>query len=58
MKKVVNLRYSSHGSAKILLSMIFKEGLFMNCYVHTDKEAVGTCVGCGKFICAECLTEI
>jgi hypothetical protein len=30
----------------------------MNCYVHADKEAIGTCVGCGKFICAECNTEI
>lgn len=30
----------------------------MNCYVHSEKEAVGTCVGCGKFICAECVTTI
>lgn len=30
----------------------------MNCYVHPEKEAVGTCVGCGKFICSECLTEV
>ncbi|MBM7684623.1 TM2 domain-containing protein [Defluviitalea raffinosedens] len=30
----------------------------MNCYVHLQKEAVGTCVGCGKFICEECNTEI
>lgn len=30
----------------------------MNCYVHVEKEAVGTCVGCGKFICQECNTEI
>ncbi len=28
------------------------------CYVHNDAEAVGTCVGCGKFICANCCTEI
>lgn len=30
----------------------------MNCYVHPEKEAVGTCIGCGKFICSECVTEI
>ena len=30
----------------------------MNCYVHPDKEAVGACIGCGKFICSECATEI
>lgn len=30
----------------------------MNCYIHGQKEAVGTCVGCGKFICEECNTEI
>jgi hypothetical protein len=28
----------------------------MNCYIHPDREATGTCVGCGKFICAECTT--
>ena len=28
------------------------------CYVHNDVEAVGTCVGCGKFICENCNTEI
>ncbi|HEY8422583.1 MAG TPA: TM2 domain-containing protein [Thermoclostridium sp.] len=30
----------------------------MNCYVHAEKEAIGTCVGCGKFICKECCIEI
>lgn len=30
----------------------------MNCYVHTERNAIGTCVGCGKFICQECTTEI
>lgn len=30
----------------------------MNCYIHQDRPAVGTCVGCGKFICEECNTEI
>ena len=28
------------------------------CYVHNDVEASGTCVGCGKFICENCNTEI
>ncbi len=26
----------------------------MNCYVHSDREAVGVCVSCGKPICSEC----
>ncbi|WP_270180268.1 TM2 domain-containing protein [Alkalihalobacillus sp. CinArs1] len=30
----------------------------INCYVHEDKASVGTCVGCGKFICQECNTEV
>ena len=30
----------------------------MNCYVHPDREATGTCVGCGKFICAECAQPV
>lgn len=30
----------------------------MNCYIHPDREATGTCVGCGKFICAECTTAV
>ncbi len=30
----------------------------MNCYQHKEREAIGTCVGCGKFICEECCTEI
>ena len=28
------------------------------CYVHNDVPAVGTCVGCGKFICENCNTEL
>ena len=28
------------------------------CYIHPDVQAVGTCVGCGKFICENCNTEI
>ena len=28
------------------------------CYVHNDVQSVGTCVGCGKFICENCNTEI
>lgn len=31
----------------------------MNCYVHQERtEVVGTCVGCGRFICVECRTVI
>lgn len=26
----------------------------MKCYVHNDADAVGTCVECGKALCAEC----
>jgi len=26
----------------------------MNCYVHPEKEAVGICAKCRKFICSEC----
>lgn len=37
---------------------LVKEGKRMNCYVHPDREAVGTCVGCGKPICEECLVEV
>ena len=28
------------------------------CYVHNDAPAVGTCVGCGKFICENRNTEL
>ena len=28
------------------------------CYIHQDAQAIGTCVGCGKFICKDCTTEI
>lgn len=26
----------------------------MNCYVHPDREPVGSCVTCGNLICSEC----
>lgn len=29
-----------------------------NCYVHDEAPSVGTCVSCGKFICANCNTEL
>lgn len=29
-----------------------------NCYIHDDVQSVGTCVSCGKFICANCNTEL
>ncbi len=28
------------------------------CYLHNEAEAVGICVGCGKFICETCNTEL
>lgn len=28
------------------------------CYIHNDQDSVGTCVGCGKFICENCNTEL
>ena len=28
------------------------------CYVHNEDVSVGTCVGCGKFICSNCNTEL
>jgi TM2 domain-containing membrane protein YozV len=30
----------------------------MECYIHSERRAIGTCVGCGKFICEECRTEV
>lgn len=30
----------------------------MNCYVHAENEAVGTCTSCGKSICSECEVEM
>ena len=30
----------------------------LNCYVHNDVEAMGTCVGCGTFICENFNTEL
>jgi Flp pilus assembly pilin Flp len=30
----------------------------MNCYVHPDISAVGTCSACGKGVCAECATMV
>ena len=29
-----------------------------NCAYHPDREAVGSCVGCGNLICAECKTVL
>jgi TM2 domain-containing membrane protein YozV len=28
------------------------------CYIHNESISIGTCVGCGKFICNECNTEV
>lgn len=30
----------------------------MHCHIHQYKNAVGTCVTCGKFICSDCNVEI
>ena len=30
----------------------------MKCAVHTDREAVGGCCSCGRFVCPECKVEI
>lgn len=30
----------------------------MNCSVHQQKEASGSCVYCGKFFCEDCLIEV
>ena len=30
----------------------------MNCYIHPDREAAGTCGGCGKLIFAESTTAV
>ena len=29
-----------------------------SCYIHNEQQSVGTCVGCGKFICENCNTEL
>lgn len=29
----------------------------MNCYIHNEKMAVGTCTACGRPICNECAIE-
>ncbi len=30
----------------------------MNCYLHTDREAVGACTSCGQLICGGCAVEM
>ncbi len=30
----------------------------MKCHNHPDREAERACVGCGKFFCSDCVTEI
>jgi len=30
----------------------------MNCSIHTEKEATGTCTFCGKFFCSDCLVDV
>ena len=35
-----------------------QENVKMNCAVHPDREAVGACCNCGRFVCCECKAEI
>lgn len=30
----------------------------MRCYAHSEREALGACIGCGKGICLDCLNRI
>jgi len=30
----------------------------MNCYIHPDREATGTCARCGRPICGECTNTV
>jgi hypothetical protein len=30
----------------------------MRCFVHRDVDAVGTCRGCSKGVCAECVVDL
>lgn len=30
----------------------------MNCYIHTDKPAIGICKACNKGVCQECSTDM
>ncbi len=30
----------------------------MKCYIHIDREPVGTCTSCGRPICYECAVEV
>jgi hypothetical protein len=30
----------------------------MNCCIHEEQQAIGTCTYCGKFHCKECMVEI
>jgi len=30
----------------------------MNCFIHTDKAAVGICKACNKGVCPECATDL
>ena len=31
---------------------------FMKCFNHQDRDAVGSCVYCGKLFCSDCLVEV
>lgn len=39
-------------------TFVIKGGFIMSCHVHNGQLCVGTCVSCGKFICASYNTEV
>jgi hypothetical protein len=39
-------------------SVCTQGGFLMNCYVHPDNEAIGTCTSCGRPTCRECAVEM
>jgi|GEM_PF-1956331 len=44
-----------------IFTQIFKEvkgELEMRCYLHSEREVIGSCVNCGRLICEECTVEI
>lgn len=42
----------------MLYKKIYGEKKKMNCTKHSEKEAQGACVYCGKFFCEDCLVEV
>jgi len=40
------------------LQLNIRKDRVMDCYLHPESEAVGTCTSCGKAICSECAVEV